>query len=318
MGFTKLGVSSPLNEALRTLGIAEPTPIQSRVIPSALRGESVLVTSQTGSGKTLAYLLPLLERLSHSQSTALVLAPTRELAQQIGGVCSQLCGESLSHCVIFGGVEYESQREALAKSPNIIVATPGRLLDLLGQGVVLGQVEHFVLDEVDQMLDLGFAEPIAELAKLRALGAQTLCFSATLPDGVNDVVKLLVPNIKHISIEGESLSVAQIEQFGYFVSFEMMDRLLIHLLQQEVPDQAIIFTRSRKMADRIVGLLAQNSYSAESMHSDRSQVARQHILQRFRDAQTSIIVATDVMARGIDIEGVSHVFNFGLPLSAEQ
>ncbi len=324
MSFKILGVAPQLVDLLGSMGIVEPLPIQKLAIPATLRGENILAKSQTGSGKTLAYLLPLVQMLSQrelsNRVSALILSPTRELAQQIGAICAELCATlSLSSAVIVGGVEYELQRQSLASAPNIIIATPGRLIDLLEQGIaVVDQVDFLVVDEVDQMLDLGFREPILSLAQLRSTNAQTLCYSATLPEDVVEISNILIPDSTSLSVEGESLSVEQVEHLGYYVSFEMMDHLLLHLLRGEDFTQSIIFTRSRKMADRVVGLLATNSIVAEAIHSDRSQAAREHILARFRGGETTILVATDVIARGIDIDSVTHVFNFGLPQSAEQ
>ncbi len=323
MQFSDLGVSQDIVIHLGGESICEPLPIQERVIPLALSGRSLLVSSQTGSGKTLSYLLPLVEQLRAASTQggvrALIVAPSRELAQQIGSICDPLCRlAALSSTTIVGGVEYEPQREALASNPDIIVATPGRLLDLLEQGAAqIEGLHHLVIDEVDQMLDLGFKEPITNLAKLRGEAAQTLCFSATLPKEVVEVVSTLSPSIEQISIE-QPLSVESIEHLGYYVSFEMMDHLLLHLIRREQAEQAIIFTRSRKMADRVVGVLKNNNIEAEAIHSDRSQAAREHILERFRTAQTKILVATDVIARGLDVDSVTHIFNFGLPQSPEQ
>lgn len=323
MSFEILGVAPQLIAKLKAMSIVVPLPIQQLVIPVSLRGESILVSSQTGSGKTLAYLLPLLQNMtkrSEKKKHALILVPTRELAQQIGEVCSQLSEDiSLNYSVIVGGVSYDEQITSLQKSPEIIIATPGRLIDLLEQGVIpFKYVDYFALDEVDQMLDLGFKEPILQLSKLRGKNAVTLCFSATLPESVVEVVNQISPSITRLCLEGQSISVESVDHLGYYVSFEMMDHLLLHLLRVENAEQAIIFTRSRKMADRIVKLLTENSIIAEAMHSDRSQAAREHILARFRSGETSIIVATDVIARGIDIDTITHVFNFGLPQNAEQ
>ncbi len=323
MSFEILGVAPQLVAKLKAMNIVSPLPIQQLVIPEALGGRSVLVTSQTGSGKTLAYLLPLIQGVASIEgrkARALLLAPTRELAQQIAQVCSSLCEALLlKSSVIVGGVSYNEQRQSLSCEPEIIIATPGRFIDLLEQGVVnIEQLDYFVLDEVDQMLDLGFRESILKLSQLRAASAVTFCFSATLPQEVEDLVNTLSPSISRLSLEGQKMAVESVDHLGYFVSFEMMDRLLIHLLRLESATQSIIFTRSRKMADRVVGLLLENSISAEAMHSDRSQAAREHILSRFRSGETSIIVATDVIARGIDIDSVTHVFNFGLPQNPEQ
>ncbi len=323
MTFETLGVAPQFIAQLEAMNIVVPLPIQQCVIPSALRGESLLVSSQTGSGKTLTYLIPLVQRLvssDNSSAKALILAPTRELAQQIGVVCAQLCqGTSITSAVIVGGVSYQSQHDALALQPDIIIATPGRYVDLLEQGVIAKSgVEYFILDEVDQMLDLGFRETIVALAQLRSDSATSFYFSATLPADVVDMLTLLSPTLTRLSLSDEPMTVASVEHLGYYVEFEMMDRLLIHLLRTETPQQSIIFTRSRKMADRVVGVLSENGITAEAIHSDRSQVAREHIIARFRSGETSILVATDVMARGIDVDSVTHVYNFGLPQSAEQ
>ncbi|MFI3317394.1 MAG: DEAD/DEAH box helicase [Rikenellaceae bacterium] len=321
MNFSQLGVEIKFIEALWQFNIAEPLPIQQVVLPAVFAHQSIVAISQTGSGKTLSYLLPLVQLLDKEPThRALILAPTRELAQQIGGVCRAICSVAgVDHCVIVGGVEYEPQRESLNGNPQIIVATPGRLIDLLEQGGSgVDEIDHFVLDEVDQMLDLGFKEPILWLAKLRKTLAQTLCFSATMPSELEAIVNQLSPSIKCLRIEGAPMAASSIEHLGYYVSREMMDHLLIYLLGTQKAQHSIIFTRSRSMADRLVGVLAQNAIVAEAMHSDRSQAAREHILDRFRSGQTSVIVATDVIARGIDIDTISHVFNFGLPQNPEQ
>ncbi len=322
MNFESLSLDKQLIAALAGLGIDSANPIQELVIPAALEHKNLLVSSQTGSGKTLAYLLPLLQQLMtrspKGSIEALILAPTRELAQQIGSVASSLVGRELL-TVIVGGVEYEPQRKALALAVRIVIATPGRFIDLLEQGAVgVCAPDFFILDEVDQMVDLGFRESIERLAALRHAESQTLCFSATLPTEVVEIVEQIAPQIERIGLAEEPLSVEHLEQRGYCVTLPLMDGLLLHLLKVESPSQAIIFTRSRKMADRVVEVLVANGFEAEAMHSDRSQAAREHILGRFREGETRILVATDVVARGIDISALSHIFNFGLPQSAEQ
>lgn len=324
MGFDKLGLDTKLVALLKKLAITEPTPIQELVISRMLSRENILATSQTGSGKTLAYLLPLVQLLSHEKSYGrvrmIVLLPTRELVNQVGKVCAKLCDVTQLRCsVVYGGVAYKPQIDSLSAFPEIVIATPGRLIDLLRQNVVcLKYFDYFILDEVDKMLDLGFREPIMYLAELRSFSAQTCCFSATLPEIVVEMVKKLAVNVEVVNIDNQKLAVEQIEQLGYYVEKKMIDNLLIYLLRQEKPQHAIVFTRSRSMADRLTSVLQENTISAEAMHSDRSQLAREHILSRFKDGETSIIVATDVIARGIDIDNVTHVFNFGLPQDPEQ
>ena len=324
MNFETLGLTSNLISQLNKYNISEPTEIQHVVIPKILSGDSVLATSQTGSGKTLAYLLPLVQLITtqkvDNEIQAVILAPTRELALQIGEVCEMLCEVTdLLHTVLYGGVEYAPQVESLSRIPHIIIATPGRVIDLLEQSLfTMSDLKYFVLDEVDQMLDLGFREPILNLSKLRAKSAMTLCFSATIPEKVSQIVFELDGNIENISIDNQKLAVELIEQFGYFVEQRMMDPLLLHVLRSEKPQHVILFTRSRKMADRLAKLLVENNMSAEAMHSDRSQTARQYILGRFKSGETRIIVATDLIARGIDVENVTHVINYGLPQDPEQ
>lgn len=322
MNFKALEICDRLVDVVSGLGITSPTEIQEVVIPKILLGDNLLVTSQTGSGKTLAYLLPLIQKISSKkQSRVLILVPTRELAQQISRVGEMLCKTfELKSVEIYGGVEYEPQIDSLSQDPHIIIATPGRLIDLLGRGALkVDSFDYFVLDEVDQMLDLGFRDPIFELSNLRGEGAQTLCFSATFPEKVKDLAETLVSSgVDVVSMESQSVAVELIEQSGYFVSSKMMDPLLIHLLREERSEHAIIFTRSRKMADRLAIVLRENGFTAEAMHSDRSQKARNYIIERFRGGETAIVVATDVMARGLDIDCVTHVFNYGLPQDVEQ
>ena len=323
MGFKTLGIQQDLVEQLNLLNISEPTPIQKSVIPKILSHQNIVASSQTGSGKTLAYLLPLLQgiknNLHQEKVEVLVLVPTRELAQQIGAVCSTLCGKlELNTSIIYGGVPYEQQIKSLAKNPSIVIATPGRLMDLLEQQAIeLSDVNYFVLDEVDQMLDLGFKDAILQLAKLRQKNAQTCCFSATVKKDIKELINNFISNIEFITIENQKIAVERIEQSAYYVERSMMDHLLLHLLRKEKSEHAIVFTRSRSMADRITKLLREHHFSAEAFHSDRTQAAREYILGRFKSGETSLLIATDVMARGIDVDHITHIFNYGLPQNTE-
>lgn len=276
--------------------------------------------SQTGSGKTLAYLLPMIHKIIGSGDASerlLVLVPTRELALQVGRVCRQYSAFNVA--VVYGGVEYDPQIESLLSSPKIVVATPGRLQDLVEQGVGgLSEFSNFILDEVDQMVDMGFRDAIMELAKLRAGECQTLCFSATLPDGVQEILEGVSHGMSVVSCETQPLVAQKITQSGFYVEQSMMDQLLLHLMRSKSPKKSIVFCRSKKMADRLTSILKESSIAAEAIHSDRSQAAREHILRRFVEGETTTLVATDLMARGIDVDGVSHVFNYGLPQNPEQ
>ncbi len=318
--FNNLPIAEPLQALLIQMGITNPTPIQTLAIPFIAKGGGVVVRSQTGGGKTLAYLLPIISRMSRGGERALVLAPTRELAQQIGALAARCCeAMGLRSTTIVGGVEYEPQRIALEAEPEVVVATVGRLVDLVEQGVArLDGVDFFVLDEVDQMLDLGFRDSLVRLASFRGKGAQSVAISATMPEGVVDALAELIPSYELVEVEGERAAVERIEQRGYYVEFAMMDALLIHLLGVESPERSILFTRSRKMADRLSKLLCERGFASEAMHSERSQTAREHILERFRGGETKVLVATDIVARGIDVEGVDYIFNYGLPLDVEQ
>ncbi|MFI3247927.1 MAG: DEAD/DEAH box helicase [Rikenellaceae bacterium] len=316
--FRELGINNEVIELLNAKGIIVPTTVQQFTIPNVLKGEDVTVRSQTGSGKTLAYLLPLFQNLSyHTASKLLVLAPTRELAQQIGRVCSEYSQTSLA--VVYGGVDYDQQKEMFADDPRIIVATPGRLQDLIEQGIAkLSNLRYFLLDEVDQMVDMGFHDPIMQLAKLRDSRCQTMFFSATLPDGVVEIISSISSGCITLSCDDQPLAAQNITQSGYYVEQSMMDQLLLHIIRAKSPDKAIVFCRSKKMADRLTSILKESNFAAEAIHSDRSQAAREHILRRFTEGETKILVATDLMARGIDVDGVTRVFNFGLPQTPEQ
>ncbi len=323
MNFSDLSISPILTILLESRNINTPTTVQQLSIHRILTGQSVVVKSQTGSGKSLAYLLPLLQHMSGESSNgvrALIVAPTRELAQQIGSVCEWLVEAlQLRSAVVYGGVDYDSQRVLFESTPDIVIATPGRLQDLLSQGIAeIDGVDYFILDEVDQMVDMGFREPILELSQLRRAEAQTLCFSATLPEGVMEVIKEIVTDSELIEDKSQPLAAQRIEQSGYYVEQSFMSQLLLHLIRTKSAQRTIIFCRSRKMADSLNLTLKESGFRSEAIHSDRSQAAREHILRRFKEGETLIIVATDLMARGIDVEGVTHVFNFGLPQNTEQ
>ncbi len=309
-----LGLDHHIVEALRGCNITIPTPVQRLVIPRILAGESLVARSQTGSGKSVAYLAPLVQLLRGGEGVALVVVPTRELVQQVGRVAQQI-GADLDVAQIYGGVEYDAQLEALARSPRLIISTVGRLQDLIARGdAELDGLQYFILDEADQMVDMGFREDIISLMKYRAEGAQTLCFSATL----NEDVEGVVGDIPRVECDGKPLAAQSIEQRAYYVEQGMMEHLLLHLLRGGDSSRVIVFCRSRKMVDRLTEVIRGAGFSAEAIHSDRSQAAREHILDRFSGGETNILVASDLIARGIDVLGVEVVYNFGLPTSVEQ
>ncbi len=317
--FLALGLEPDVVEALASQNITMPTSIQMSVVPRVLRGDSIVVRSQTGSGKSLSYLLPIMQRALRERGIrVLIILPTRELVQQVARVARSI-SDSVEVAMVYGGVEYAPQREALARAPQIIVSTPGRLQDLLSQeGVEVEAVSHFILDEVDQMVDMGFRDSIVSLARLRRDGAQVLCFTATLSTEVEAILAEVVGSVERVDQQEEQLTTERIAQSAYLVEQHMMEHLLLHLLRTKSPSRGVIFCRSRKMADRLAEVIRGSGISVEAIHSDRSQAAREHILGRFRSGETRLLVATDLVARGIDVDSVSHIFNFGLPLSADQ
>ncbi len=319
MDFMELGVECRLTEILNERGITAPTTIQMSVIPAALNQRSIIARSQTGSGKSLAYLLPMLQN-TRKGGQLLILLPTRELAAQIGELSAPLTHAlGLNQIVIYGGVEYEKQKSAMSHNPQVIIATPGRLQDLINQNIItLDNLSRLVIDEVDQMVSLGFKEPIIELANYRTQDAQCILLSATLPQSVMETITTIAPNGQLIENNEQPLSAQNITHTGYYVEQSLMMQLMLHVVKRCNPRRAIVFCRSRKMADNITQQLCNAGYKSESIHSDRSQAAREHILSRFKSYETTLLVATDVIARGIDIEDVTHIFNFGLPQTPEQ
>ena len=318
--------SSSVIQQLKKIGFTTPTPIQTGTIPVISEGKDTLAFSPTGSGKTGAFILPLVDRLISSVNTqepfpyALILVPTRELALQVADFYNNFTNEIVSECAtIYGGVAYEQQIEALAKEPRVIIATPGRLIDLMEQKKVdISKIRYLVLDEVDQMVDMGFRDAIYYIASQRnPSSCQTICFSATFDENTQTLLTPLMQQPEIVNLLSTSYNLDNISQEVYIVERTMMNQLMYHLIRRENPQQAIIFTRSRKMADIFARELSEAGFPAEAFHSDRSQAAREYILQRFRNIETNIIVATDVMARGIDIDTVTHVFNYGLPQMPE-
>ncbi len=325
--FGELDIAKSIVERLESRGITSPTKVQSETIPRVLTGESLAVKSQTGSGKSLAYIVPLLQMLGErgegangANATAvaevLVLLPTRELVQQVAREFAR-CGD-VAVAAIYGGVDYEAQRALLRLNPRVVVSTVGRLLDLLEQGLLgLDGVGWLVLDEADQMVDMGFRDDVVRLARLCVNARQRLCFSATLSDEVRAMLSDVVGEYSLVEDLSQPLAAQSIRQVAYFVESALRDQLLLHLIRSLKPSRAIIFCRSRGMADRVTELVKEAQMSAEVMHSQRSQAAREHTIGRFTEGETTLLVATDLIARGVHVEGVTHIFNLGLPLNPE-
>ena len=320
MTFRELGLMGPILKALEKEGYTTPTPIQQGAIPPALKGRDVLGCAQTGTGKTCAFATPILQRLHQRKAEpkvirALILTPTRELAIQIGDSFTAY-GRNLPlrHAVIFGGVGQQPQVDAIRKGLDILVATPGRLLDLHGQGLLdLSHIEIFVLDEADRMLDMGFIHDVKRVLKLLPRKKQTLFFSATMPPEVMELVNSLLHNYARVEVDPVSSPVEVIRQSLYFVDKANKTHLLAHLLEERNIPSALVFSRTKHGANRLAQDLVKRGISAAAIHGNKSQTARVQALSDFKAGRVRVLVATDIAARGIDIEELSHVFNYNLP-----
>lgn len=322
--FAALGLNADLLRAVAEAGYVEPTPIQATTIPHGLAGRDVLGCAQTGTGKTAAFALPTIQQLAGAGSRkrivrALVVAPTRELAIQIEeGFRTYGRYAGLRSTTIYGGVSQKRQEEALRKGIDVLVATPGRLLDLMGQGLVsLNQVQILVLDEADRMLDMGFLPDIRRIMKAVPAQRQTMLFSATVPNSIRKLAASLLRDPVEVSISPEQPTVEAIEQAVYFVSKKKKQALLEHLLADSSRSRVLVFTRTKHGANRVVRDLTRRGIKAEPIHGNKSQGARQRALGNFRAGRTRILVATDVAARGIDVDDITHVIQFDLPNEPE-
>jgi ATP-dependent RNA helicase RhlE len=324
--FTDLGLAAPLLKALASEGYLTPTPIQAQAIPSVMAGRDLLGIAQTGTGKTAAFALPILHRLSENRKPApkggarvLVLSPTRELATQIAE-SFRTYGKHLgfSVAVIFGGAKYGPQIKALSAGVDILVATPGRLIDHLAERHArLGETEIFVLDEADQMLDLGFLQPIRRIVAHLPKQRQNLFFSATMPSEIGKLAGDLLVNPAQVSVAPQATTVERVEQRLIFVEAERKRELLAELFADNTMSRTIVFTRTKRGADKVAKSLEAAGIPAASIHGDKSQPQRERALAAFKAGACRALVATDIAARGIDIDAVTHVVNFELPFVPE-
>ena len=320
MTFRDLGLSAPILQALKEQGYVNPSPIQEKAIPPALAGRDVLGCAQTGTGKTCAFAAPILQRLETAAGQtrpirALILTPTRELAIQIGESFAAYGRHlKLRHTVIFGGVGQNPQVEALRRGVDILVATPGRLMDLHDQGFIsLEQLEIFVLDEADRMLDMGFIHDVKKILKWLPEQKQTLFFSATMPPEITDLVNSLLKKPVKVAVDPVSSPVEAIRQWVYLVDKGNKTALLAHLMEEKQVKNALVFTRTKHGANKVARDLSRAGISAAAIHGNKSQTARQQALADFKAGRIRTLVATDIAARGLDIEELSHVFNYNLP-----
>ncbi len=324
--FSQLNLIEPLLQAVSAQNYQTTTPIQEATIPPLLAGKDVLGCAQTGTGKTAAFTLPILQKIAqqssltkHANIRALVLAPTRELASQIGTSFEDY-GQFLDirHSVIFGGVNSNRQIQSLKRGIHVLIATPGRLLDLQQQGFIdLSRLDFFVLDEADRMLDMGFIKDIQRIISLLPTRRQNLLFSATMPDAITKLADSILVKPFRFQISPQKSVVQEIQQEVMFVQQSDKRHLLLQIIQQSYIQQAIVFMRTKHRANRLTHQLNRAKVNAVTIHGDKSQAARQRALRSFREGKSHILVATDLAARGLDIDGVSHVFNFDLPNETE-
>ena len=323
MTFDKLDLIEPILNALRHEGYTQPTPIQEISIPIVLKGQDLLGCAQTGTGKTAAFAIPILQQLHklrtndklHRKVKVLVVTPTRELAIQIGESFAAY-GRFLNfrHTVIFGGVPQNPQVNTLKAGVDILIATPGRLLDLQSQGYVkLNELSIFVLDEADRMLDMGFIHDVKKLIKIIPTKRQSLFFSATMPDSIRVLAGTILTNPEEVAVTPVSTTAETIQQEMYYVAANDKKDLLIHLLQDKSIKTALVFTRTKHGADKIQRILVKAGIKAEAIHGNKSQNARQNALRNFKERTTRVLVATDIAARGIDIDDLNLVINYEIP-----
>jgi len=321
LSFEQLNLTSPILKALENEGYTSPTPIQAQSIPIILGKRDLLGCAQTGTGKTAAFAIPILQLLSAGgQRTprtikALILTPTRELAIQIEE-SFKAYGKylDLRRLVIFGGVPQHSQAVALRNGIDILVATPGRLIDLMNQGLIsLRDLQIFVLDEADRMLDMGFVHDVKRIITKLPVKRQTLFFSATMPAEIQKLANTILTNPAKVEVTPVSSTADTIRQAIYFVEKQDKRSLLIHLLKDKTINTALVFTRTKHGADKVAKDLFRSGIQAEAIHGNKSQNQRQRALQNFKEQRTRVLVATDIAARGIDVDALSHVINYELP-----
>lgn len=321
MTFENLNIIAPITQALKQKGYVEPTPIQEKAIPHLLKGSDVFGTAQTGTGKTAAFAIPILQRLynsgkgNNSGIRALVLAPTRELAIQISESFSDYSkGLKLRHTVIYGGVSQNPQTTILRKGIDILIATPGRLLDLMNQGFIsLNSIEIFILDEADRMLDMGFAPDIKRIIARLPAERQTGFFTATIPNEIRALADSLLNKPVKVNVAPISAPAEMVSQSVYYVEKADKRAMLQQVFASEEIETALIFTRTKHGADKVTRELNKLGISAAAIHGNKSQQARQKALQGFKNRSVKVLVATDIASRGIDVDKLSHVINFELP-----
>jgi len=322
MTFRDLGLLPFFTDKCEQLGYTEPTPIQKQAIPVLLQGGDILASAETGTGKTAAFLLPILQMLGDNKgkpgTRVLVLSPTRELANQTEAFCRKFAPKGITCTAIIGGAGYKRQMDSLRRGANLIIATPGRLIDFMDQGLInFSSLTHLVLDEADRMLDMGFLPSIKRIIKVIPAKRQTLFFSATMSPEIEHIAHAMLKDPTFIEVSPRGKASGLIEQTAYPVAQQSKMPLLLDLLDKEDFDRVLVFTRTKRGADRLAHILEKRSHKSNRIHGDRSQSQREAALLSFKQGHTNVLVATDVAARGIDIDSVSHVINYDIPEAPE-
>ena len=327
MRFEDLKLLAPILRAIKEKGYTSPTPVQQQAIPLVLKRADILASAQTGTGKTAAFAIPIIQLIHHKEQQqnskpilrSLIVTPTRELAIQIGeNIEAYAKYTRVKHAVIFGGVNQNSQVDKLKRGVHMLVATPGRLLDLIDQGYVnLDTVKVFVLDEADRMLDMGFIHDIRKLLKILPKKRQSLFFSATLPDNIVKLSRQILKNPRKIAVSPTSTTAETVQQYLYYTNRKDKGNLLLHILKNPDLDQVLLFSRTKRGADRIARNLKKKKIRSEALHGDKAQNHRQRTLNQFKEGQIRVLVATDIAARGIDIDKLGYVINYDIPNVAE-
>jgi len=300
------------------MGFTTPTPIQEKAIPVVLAGRDIMACAETGTGKTAAFVLPILQMLAANKTrrgtSVLILSPTRELANQTEAACREFAPKGISCTAIIGGAGYSRQIQALKRGTDIIVATPGRLIDFMDQGMLkFSEPFCLVLDEADRMLDMGFLPAIKRIAKVIPAKRQTLFFSATMSNEIDRIATPMLDNPEFVEVSARGKAATLVEQTAYPVAAQSKTVLLLDLLAKEDFDRVLVFTRTKRGADRLAHILEKREHKSNRIHGDRSQSQREAALRSFKLGHTNVLIATDVAARGIDIDSVSHVINYDVP-----
>jgi ATP-dependent RNA helicase DeaD len=320
--FISLGISEVLVEKLNRVGVSEPTPIQKRAIPYLMEGKDVIAQAQTGTGKTFAFILPILEKIdphaSHVQ--ALIVTPTRELAIQITAEFEKLIADlnDVDVLAVYGGQDVDKQLRKLKRNVQIVVGTPGRLLDHIRRGTVqLSELSFLVLDEADQMLHIGFLNEVEDIIRETPASRQTMLFSATMAEEIRKLAKRHMREPEYIQVEKKQGPADSVKQIAIHTIDRAKQGTLIQLIETHRPYMAVIFCRTKRRVSRLYEVLRSHKFSCDELHGDLSQAKREQVMKRFRDGDVQLLIATDVAARGLDVEGVTHVFNYDIPQDAE-